>query len=1013
VSYADAHEESLTLTGGDGGRSRGRRRATLVIASVAAIAAAMVIPGAAAAKPTRAEVNTLYLIQLAGDPLATYTGTVAGIPATKPAEGAKLDTRSWNYKAYRSHLQAKRTEALRAAGIDASQKVADYGVTFNGFAASLTSAEVAKLRATPGVVNIFKNRILKSQTVRTPTFLGLAGSGGVWNRQFGGQEHAGEGMIIGVIDSGFWPENPSFAAMSEPRPDADAIAAKWNGECVAGDEEPVFCTNKVIGARWYNRGGAGNVFPGEYFSPRDRNGHGSHTASTAAGVPTNASVAGSPLGQVSGMAPAARLSIYKALWHQPSGTASGSGIDIISAIDDAVADGVDVINYSIGDDQDEVQAEDVAFLNAAAAGVFIAAAAGNAGPGAGTVDNAFPWQTTVGAGTHDVKYAKSAMLGNGTSFEGVGVGPAVPTAPLIDSATAAPPGGNVTQATLCFIGALDPVKVAGKIVLCQRGTNNRVDKSEAVKQAGGVGMILFNPAPNSLNAETHSVPTVHVGPPEGAAIKAYIAGTASPTAALTATTLKPQRAPGVTPFSSVGPSQSSGGDLLKPDILAPGVDVAAAVAPVSNPANSFHDLKSGTSMASPHIAGIATLLKSKNPAWTPSMVKSAMMTTAYQIDNTGQPIARVDLGVNATPLEYGAGHVRPPSAFDPGLLYDSGPLEWIQYTCGIGVELLLGDGSSVCDITGAIDPSNLNYASIAIGDMTGKQTITRTVTNATNQASVYFAKVEAPPGVSVKVTPTVLTVLPRRTATYTVEFTRTSAAFDQYTFGALTWADLRGHSVRSPIAIQPVALAAPPSVVGTGTSGSRPLQVAAGYSGVLATAPFGLVAPTTQTRHLVGVDTDFDPDLPAAGPAVAKVDVTAPANSKAVRFATFGTDYPAGTDIDLFVYEGGQLVGVSAGGSAEEEVTLPAGGTFEVYVVQFALAPGVSEQDVHLRTYALPPASAGNMTVTPASRSVTVGQQVTFTLNWSGLAAGTRYFGAVQYSDSTAPRGLTLVTIST
>jgi subtilisin family serine protease len=975
------------------------------------VVAALATPGAAVAKPTRAEVSGLYLVQLTGDPLATYTGTVAGIPATKPADGAKLDTRSWNYKAYRGHLQAKRAETLRAAGIDEAKKVRDYGVTFNGFAASLTATEAAKLRGTAGVANVFKNRILKSQTVRTPTFLGLAGGNGVWNRQFGGETHAGEGMIIGVIDSGFWPENPSFAALPEPRPDADDIAAKWNGECVAGEEEPVFCTNKVIGARYYNQGGAGNNFPGEYFSPRDRNGHGSHTASTAAGVRTAASVAGSPLGEISGMAPAARLAVYKVLWHQASGTASGSGVDIVSAIDDAVADGVDVINYSIGDDTDELQAEDVAFLNAAAAGVFIAVSAGNAGPGAGTVDNAFPWQTTVGAGTHDVKYAKSAVLGNGASYEGVGVGPALPSAPLVDSATAALPGGNVTEATLCFIGALDPAKVTGKTVLCQRGVNARVDKSAAVKQAGGVGMILFNPGPNSFNAETHSVPTVHVGPPEGAAIKAYIAGTAAPTASLTVTTLKQQRAPGVTPFSSVGPSQSSGGDLLKPDILAPGVDVAAAVTPVANPANSFHDLKSGTSMASPHIAGIAALLKSRNPTWTPAMVKSALMTTAGQTDNAGQPIARVDLGVNSSPLEHGAGHVRPAPAFSPGLVYDSGPLEWVQYTCGIGVELILGDGSSVCDLTGAIDPSNLNYPSIAIGDLAGKQTVTRTVTNATNQASVYFAKLDAPPGFTVKVTPSVLTVLPRRTATYTVEFTRTTAAFGSYSFGALTWSDLRGHTVRSPIAVRPVALAAPDEVVGTGTSGSRPLAVGAGYTGVLATRPFGLVAPSTQTVHLVGTDTGFDPELPETGPAVAKLTVAAPADSKAVRLATFGSDYPVGTDLDLFVYQDGALVGQSAGGSAEEAVTLLGGGTFEVYVVQFGLGGGRTEQDVHLRSYVVAPVAAGNMSVTPASRSVTVGQQTTFTLNWTGLTAGTRYFGVVEYSDGTTARGLTLVTV--
>jgi subtilisin family serine protease len=992
-----------------GEQRRGRARALFAVGATSAVVAALAIPGAVSAKPLRAEMSGLYLVQLAGDPLASYAGGIAGIPGTKPNAGEKLNTKSWNYDAYRKYLQTQRSDALRRAGIDENKKVVDYGITFNGFSARLTPSDVSKLNHTAGVVRIYKNQIVTGQTNNTPRFLGLSGTNGAWDTQFGGQEHAGEGIIIGVIDSGFWPENPSFRALPEPRPDADAIAAKFAGECVAGDAEPVTCNNKVIGARWYDQSGEGRAHPGEFASPRDRNGHGSHTASTAAGMPTDATVAGSPIGQVSGMAPAARLSIYKALWHiEETGSASGTSADIVKAIDDAVADGVDVINYSIGDDEDVVGATDVAFLNAAAAGVFVAAAAGNAGPPAGTVDNAMPWETTVGAGTHDVKYAKTVTLGNGASYEGVGLGPAVPTSPLIDSAVAGKPGQS---GTLCLVGSLDPAKVTGKIVLCQRGSNARVDKSKAVKQAGGVGMILWNPAPNSLNAETHSVPTSHVGVPEGQAIKAY-AATANPTAALSTFVQKPQRAPGVTPFSSVGPSNSSGGDLLKPDILAPGVDIAAAVPPITNPANSYHDLKSGTSMASPHIAGIAALIKQKNPTWSPTAIKSAMMTTATQTDSEGKPITRVDLGADATPLEYGAGEVRPGSAFNPGLVYESGPLDWLQYTCGIGVELPVGEGTSVCDLVGSIDPSNLNYPSIAVGDLAGKQTLTRTVSNTTNQASVYVAKVQAPPGTTVKVTPTVLTVLPRRSATYTIEITRTNAAFDQYVFGSLTWADLRGHSVRSPLAVQPVAVAAPASVTGTGVSGSRPLNVQAGYNGVVAPKAYGLAAGTTNTAHLVGTNSNFNRNAPATGPAVAKFTISTPANSKLTQFATFDSDYPADTDLDVYVYNAdGALVGLSAGGSAEEAATLAGGGTFDVYVVQFAIGGDLTEQDIKLFAFGVGPTNAGNVSVTPASRQASLGQQVTFTLGWTGLTPGTKYLGLVEYSDGTGTKGNTLVSV--
>jgi subtilisin family serine protease len=985
-----------------------RPAASLAFAAATVSAVALAVPGSATAAPSAAETSALYIVQLAGNPLATYEGT-------KPVDGGKLDTKSWNYNAYRQVLADRRASALRQAGVSEARKIRDYSVTFNGFAASLTPSEVAKLTRTDGVVNIYKNEIVTAQTVNTPKFLGLAGPGGVWQNQFGasgGQPEAGDGVIVGVIDTGFWPENPSFAALPEPRPDADTIAAKWHGECVAGDDNPVECNNKVIGARWYAAGTVDERSFQEYRSPRDRNGHGSHTASTAAGMQADASVAGAPLGQVSGMAPGARLAVYKVLWNLADGTASGSSIDIVAAIDDAVADGVDVINYSVGNDVDQVDASDVAFLNAAAAGVFVSAAAGNAGPGASTVDNAMPWEATVGAGTHDVKYAKNVVLGNGASYEGVGLGPAVPSSPLIDSATAAPAGGSAANAQLCIIGSLDPAKVAGKIVVCTRGTNARVDKSAAVKLAGGVGMILANPTTNSLNAETHSVPTAHVGVPEGTAIKAYIAGTANPTASLAATVLKRQEAPGVTPFSSVGPSRSSGGDLLKPDLLAPGVDIAAAVPPNTNPANSFYDLKSGTSMAAPHVAGIAALLKAKNPTWSPAAIKSALMTTAYQVDNDGKPIARVDLGVNATPLEMGAGHIKPASAFDPGLVYESGPLEWLQYTCGIGVGFVLADGSNSCDTTGSIDPSDLNYPSISIGDLAGKQTVTRTVTNTTRQASIYIAKVEAPPGVTVKVTPTTMVVKPLSTATYTVEFTRTTAAFNAYTFGALTWQDIgRGHSVRSPLVIRPVALAAPSEVAGTGASGSVTVSVRAGFSGTMRASADGLFAPANQTAHLVGVNTTFSTAAPAAGPAVAKQTVTTPATSRVSRFATSNRDYPAGTDIDIFVYSGTTLVGTSTGNTADEAVTLSGGGTFTVYVVQFALGGGRTEQDVTLHSFGVTPTNAGNFVVTPSSRPATVGGLTSFTGNWSGLTAGTQYLGALEYSDGTATRGLTLVSV--
>jgi subtilisin family serine protease len=971
----------------------------------------LVTAGNAEAGPADAKSapSALYLVQFDGAPLATYTGGVAGIAGTKPAAGGKLDRKAWNYNAYRDHIRAQRTDVLRKAKVDGKQAVAQYDTVVNGVALKLTGAEVAKLSGTPGVRKVWKQEYFKIETADTPTFLGLAGAGGAWQRQFGGQSRAGEGVIVGVLDTGITPENPSFAALPEPRPDADIIAAKWNGECVAGEEAPVTCNNKLLGARFYNFGGT-EIIDEEFVSPRDFDGHGSHTTSTAAGNGNVAAVVnGDPVGTISGMAPAARVAAYKICWELPDfSTANCGGLETIAALDDATADGVDVVNYSIGGSSSTLtDLVNLGFLNAAAAGVFVATSAGNT-PGPSTVAHNVPWVTTVAASTHDRTFEKSLTLGNGTRFTSAGIGGALPSTPLIDSVSAVLPPATAQQARLCAIGSLDPAKVTGKIVVCERGVVARTDKSRAVKQAGGVGMVHYNPTVNSINADFHAVPTIHVGPTEGATIKAYIAGTAAPTGSMTAAVKKKQRAPQIAAFSSSGPAIAAGGDLLKPDITAPGVDVIAAVAPPNNFGNNF-DALSGTSMSSPHIAGIAALLRSKNPTWSPMMVKSAIMTTAGQTDNTGAAITR-EGGAPASPLDYGAGHVRPGSAFSPGLVYDSGPLEWVQFACGAGEHLLIGEnGDDACELVGSIDPSNLNYASISVGDLAGKQTITRTVQNTTNQASIYFANLKAPAGYTVKVTPSVLTVLPRRTATYKVEITRTTAAFGSFAFGSLTWADLRGHSVRSPIALRAVPVAAPADTVVTGVSGSRALSVRAGYTGTLTARPFGLVASQVTTRHLVGTETGFDTANPAEGPAVMKTTVVVPAGSKAARFATLGSEYPVGTDLDLFVYRDGELWDLSAGGTADEQVTVGPG-TYDVYVVQFGTA-GVTEQDVHLHSFIVPPTAAGNFTATPASQSVSVGQQVTITAGWSGLTAGRHYLGVIEYGNGTTALGLSLFTV--
>ncbi|HCT77593.1 MAG TPA: hypothetical protein DGT23_13585 [Micromonosporaceae bacterium] len=976
----------------------------LSIVATAALAASAT--GGALAAPSGASESALYLVQTTSEPLAKNE-------ATKAPVGEKVNAHSAAAKAWLQKLQSEHDAALRSSRVSTAKKVYDYGVVFNGMAVRLTPAEAVRLKYTSGVVNVWKNETFHADTTSTRDFLGLTGDKGVWQKQFQGNEHAGEGIIVGVIDSGIWPENPSFAALSEPRPDAAAIAAKWKGTCDSGTEQPVACNNKLIGARYFNAG-YGEIWEGEFQSPRDYGGHGSHTASTAAGnfgVP--ASINGFDLGTTSGVAPAARIAMYKALWEDEAGNGTGTTVDLVAAINQAVADGVDVINYSIsGSSTFVVTPDEIAFLNAAHAGVFVSTSAGNSGDtiGKSSVAHNSPWTTTVAASTHNRGGSKTVTLGNGTKHTGVGVVPtAVASSPLVASTAVAAAGANAAEVALCLPGTLDSALAGGKVVICDRGVNARNEKSKVVKEAGGVGMILANTSDaQSINGDLHYVPTVHFNATVGNAIKAYAAN-AGATAAMSVVDTSPVTAPAMAGFSSYGPAKAGAGDLLKPDITGPGVDVIAAVAPPGNDGKDF-DAYSGTSMSAPHVAGIAALLKAKHPTWSPMAIKSAMMTTASTKDSAGKTI-QWSQG-DATPLNYGSGHVQVASAFDPGLVYDSGQKEWYQYACGLGQLQLIG-GAGVCDQIGSVDPSDLNYASIAVGDLAGVQTVTRTVTNVTKKIGLYLPIVKAPAGFKVKVSKPLLVVKPGETATFKVTITRTNAALGQWAFGSLSLTEFvtGRHVVTSPIAVRPVGVAAPGEIVGNGPSGSAAVSLTSGFSGTLNTSPAGLVASNVTDLTFGAADTTFDPALPAESNGAKKITVTVPAGTQLARVGTFAGDLPADTDVDVFAYKAGTktLAGQSATGSSDESITLGEG-SYDIYVVLYSFQGSIPAVKHH--TFLVPGSSAGNLTVTPAAPAVTTGGNTSVTFNWAGLTTGVRYLGFVAYSDGTSTVGRTIVSIT-
>jgi len=916
-----------------------------------------------------------YIVSFTEDPLASYDGSESGYPATRPARGRKLDANSAAAKKWQAHLVARHDAAMARVG---ASKIYDYTVTNNGVAVQLTAAQATELSKMSGVAALERDAARHVDTTYSPEFLGLSRSGGLWS-QLGGAKKAGAGVVVGVVDTGIWPESTAFAGGT-----GIPIPSDWHGGCVAGQNFPSStCNDKLIGARYYVAGfGKKNISKNEYLSPRDGEGHGSHTASTAAGNNgTDVSIDGFNLGKGSGMAPGAKIAAYKVCWTGQPGVAEDGcfNSDSVAAINDAVADGVDVINYSIGGTTESsvTDSVEIAFLLANRAGVFVSASAGNSGPGASTLDHASPWLTTVAAATFRRAF-QAVQLGNGARYVGASTTPSLTTpAQLVTSTSVKLASATDHDAALCFAGSLDPAKAAGKVVQCDRGVNARIDKGFEVKRVGGVGMVLTNTGPNSLNGDFHPVPAVHVDNTARTAIQAYITAAGSAATAkivpLTAAELAaaPQ-VPEITDFSSRGPSTTTGGDILKPDVAAPGNDVVAAVAPPFNHGRSW-DFLSGTSMAAPHIAGIGALLKAQHPGWLPSEIKSALMTSARDtVSSANDPFAQ------------GAGFVDPNPASDPGLTYPATFDEYVGYLRSIGAVTSAGP---------KISGSDLNQASIAVGSLAGSQTVTRRVKNEGARTATYHAS-SSVPGMNVTVSPATLRLQPGEEKSFTVSFTRGTAPLGSYAKGSLTWSD-NSHDVRIPVAVRPVALQAPAEVHGDASaSGSQSYSVTPGTTGTLTSTVNGLVGVTpTQDSVTTGA---FDDTAPVADADTKKYTVTVPPGALAARFSEDSRDDTA--DLDLYVYKGGELVALSASGSADETATIkaPAAGTYDVYVNGFATPGGSTSYGIS--NFVVTPGNAGNASVTPSPTPTTQGQPLNLTANWSGLDPAKRWFGVITYS---------------
>lgn len=404
-------------------------------------------------------------------------------------------------------------------------------------------------------------------------------------------------------------------------------------------------------------------------------------------------------------------------------------------------------------------------------------------------------------------------------------------------------------------------------------------------------------------------------------------------------------------------------------------------------------------MSAPHVAGVAALLMQKHPTWSPMMIKSALMTSGYDV---------IDGGISAATriFRQGAGHIKPNIAADPGLVYDSSFNDWLAFLCGTTNGVDPDTCAALVDLGYSLDPSDLNVASIAIGDLAGIQTVTRKVTNVGTAAATYTATASLE-GIDVLVSPSSLPLGPGETGTFTVTFTRTTAPLNTYVGGQLTW-NGGGHAVRIPLVIRPVNLAAPREVSGDATGISYTVKT--GYSGTLNFAARGLV-PATTFAETVEQDPDqtFDPADPTG---TIHEDIVVPAGLKLFRAGIDeGFITPSGTDLDVYVYRGGTRVGQAADGDSNEMVTFtnPVAGTYTVYVHGFN-TNGPSA-DFTLFSWQLDSTDAGNMTV-PGPVSVNIGDTVPVDLSFTGLVDGTWYLGQTVYSDQTMTEiGTTIVNV--
>ena len=1026
--------------------------------------------------------TAVYIVKLRTPGAATYKRAPLDVAATKPSRETGA-ARAAAADVYAKQLEQNHDRLLGGIGA-ANAKVYSYRYSVNGFAARLTAGQVARLAQSGEVERIWQDTDQYLRTNNSATFLGLQDPDGGLRADRGLR---GENVVVGVIDSGVAPGHPSLRDTEDRTPRAcrsnwaeTSFLGMWlctpyrrnpptalvydppigfTGICQAGDGfEPSHCNNKVVGARYYIDGflSRHELDPGDFRSPKDVDGHGTHIATIIAGNVVDAELLGTRVARVGGIAPRARVAIYKACWLKPGdarGTCATS--DLVRAIDDAVADGVDLINYSVGSLETDLDApDDLALLDAFDAGVLTVVAAGNDGPDLDTIGSpsSAPWVLTTAASTQDGVFfddgieitAPADLAGAVPMREASFTPPLTADDPIEEQLVAADDGVGTRDGTAAgsVRDACEPLvnsaAIDGRIALIERGGCEFQVKIGNAEDAGALAAVVYENSgpPSVMDGDTGSVgiPAVMIGSDDGQTLVDRLAADeqdggigADEDDEDEAVTVRLARGifasvPGipnvVADFSSRGPPLSDA-NFVKPDVTAPGVDILGGHTP--DVANGFrgewYQYLSGTSQSAPEVTGVAALLKEAHPGWSPAALKSALMTTTY-VD-----VVRTD-GEPADAFDMGAGHIDANRAVDPGLVYDSAFADHAAYLCSYheppfsatecAAHAAAGHSSAAVD---------LNLPSIGVAQLIGGDVIRRRVTNVGAPAT-FTAEVIAPQGLDVVVEPASLVLGTGETAAFDVRFVDGGAERDLWSFGELAWVSA-AHRVESPIVVQPVTLRAAPELFLSGVEGTATLPVGFGYAGAYGATVHGLELPTLDANGQVPRGfVDDDPTNKFSfrfdnGVSMHALEV--PANQLLLRVALFDELTDGQDDLDLFLFfcpdNQCSQIAKSDGVTSDEQINIaqPQQGSYVLLVHGFetdqvAGGPGANYS---LFTWSLGANEpAGNLTVTSPA-TVENGERVDMGLQWSGLAPASRYLGAISHTTPTGFHGATVISVVT